>query len=158
MMTEMEAPMTQMIFINLPVSDVEASTAFYEALGVTKNPFFSNETSSSMVISDTITVMLLSHDHWRNFTAKHIPDAKTSAQVMLCLSMDSPEACDAAVAAAQKAGGTADPTPKQDNGLMYGRSYEDPDGHIWEVMWMDMAAMQTAMTAQDRSLQKGNTS
>lgn len=140
--------MTQMIFINLPVSDVQASTAFYEALGAKKNAVFSNETSSSMVISDTITVMLLSHERWHDFTPKQIPDAKRSAQVLLCLSMNSPEACDAAVANAEKAGGTADPTPKQDHGFMYGRSYEDPDGHIWEVMWIDMAAMQKAMAAQ----------
>lgn len=137
-----------MIFINLPVSDVQASTAFYEALGAKKNETFSNETSSSMVISDTITVMLLSHKRWRDFTSKQIPDARKSAQVLLCLSMDSSENCDAAVAAAKLAGGTADPTPKQDHEFMYGRSYEDPDGHIWEVMWMDMAAMQKAMAAQ----------
>ncbi len=141
--------MTQMIFINLPVSDVQASTAFYEALGAKKNEIISNETSSSMVISDTITVMLLSHARWRDFTSKKITDAKASAQVLLCLSMDNPEACDAAVATAVKNGGKADPTPKQNHGFMCGRSYEDPDGHIWEVMWMDLAAMQTAMAAQD---------
>ncbi len=134
--------MSQKIFINLPVSDVKRSTAFYEALGAIKNERFSNETTSGMVISDTIHVMLLSPERWRDFTAKTIPDAKTSAQVLLCLTMDSPEACDAAVAAAVAAGGTADPTPKQDYGFMYGRSYEDPDGHIWEVTWMDLAAME----------------
>ena len=133
--------MTRMIFINLPVSDVQASTTFYKALGATKNDTFSNQTSSSIVISDTITVMLLSHERRRDFTSKQIPDTKKSAQVLLCLSMDSPEACDAAVDVAVRSGGTADPTPKQDHGFMYGRSYEDPDGHIWEVMWMDMAAM-----------------
>ena len=137
--------MSQKIFINLPVSDVKRSTAFYEALGAIKNDRFSNETTSGMVISDTLHVMLLSHERWRDFTAKTIPDAKTSAQVLLCLTMDSPEACDAAVAAAVAAGGTADPTPKQDYGFMYGRSYEDPDGHIWEVAWMDLAAMEKAM-------------
>lgn len=141
--------MSQMIFINLPVSDVQASTAFYQALGATKNEAFSGEASSSMVISDTVTVMLLSHDRWRDFTSKQIPDAKASAQVLLCLSMESKEACDVAVDAAIKAGGSADPTPKQDHEHMYGRSYEDPDGHIWEVMWMDMEAMQEEMAAQN---------
>ncbi len=141
--------MTQMLFINLPVANVSASTRFYKALGATKNDTFSNETSSSMVISDTISVMLLSHDRWRDFTSKTIPDAKKSAQVLLCLSMENRDACDAAVDAAVKAGGSADPTPKQDHGFMYGRSYEDPDGHIWEVMWMDMAAMQKAMSGQN---------
>lgn len=136
--------MTQMIFINLPVSDVQASTVFYEALGATKNKQFSSEANSNMVISDAISVMLLSHDRWRDFTSKTIPDAKTSAQMLLCLSKESREACDAAVDAAVKAGGKADPIPKQDHGFMYGRSYEDPDGHIWEAMWMDMAEMQKA--------------
>lgn len=136
--------MSQMIFVNLPVSDVAKSTAFYEALGAVKNPKFSNETASGMVLSDTIHVMLLSHERYRDFTTKAIPDAKASAQMLLCLSMESREACDAAVDKAVAAGGTADPTPTQDFGFMYGRSYEDPDGHIWEVMWMDLAEMEKA--------------
>ena len=136
--------MTQMIFINLPVADVRASTAFYEALGATRNEMFSNETTSSMVISDAITVMLLAHERWRDFSSRKIPNAKESAQVLLCLSRDSREACDAAVEAAVTAGGTADPTPKQDLGFMYGRSFDDPDGHIWEVVWMDMAAVEAS--------------
>ncbi|MCA9528880.1 MAG: hypothetical protein KC543_01945 [Myxococcales bacterium] len=136
--------MTQMIFINLPVADVRASTAFYEALGATRNEMFSNETTSSMVISDAITVMLLAHERWRDFSSRKIPNAKESAQVLLCLSRDSREACDAAVEAAVAAGGTADPTPKQDLGFMYGRSFDDPDGHIWEVVWMDMAAVEAS--------------
>lgn len=140
--------MTQTIFVNLPVSNVPASTAFYQALGAEKNETFSNETNSSMVISDTITVMLLSHERWRDFTSKSIPDARNSAQVLLCLSMESRDACDAAVDAAVKAGGAADPTPRQDHGFMYGRSYEDPDGHIWEVMWMDLAEMEKSMSAE----------
>src|SRR5690606_8829365 len=134
--------MTQMIFINLPVADVQASTIFYEALGATKNGTFSDETCSSMVISDTVTAMLLSHTRWRDFTSKKIPNARESAQVLLCLSMDSRAACDAAVDAAVTAGGVADPIPKQDHDFMYGRSYEDPDGHIWEAMWMDVAEME----------------
>lgn len=139
--------MPRTIFVNLPVSDVPASTAFYEALGATRNARFSNEASSCMEVSDTISVMLLSHDRWRDFTSRAIPDAKASAQVLLCLSQESRDACDAAVAAAVKAGGTADPTPKQDHGFMYGRSYDDPDGHIWEVVWMDLARMETASGA-----------
>ncbi|MFP7571032.1 VOC family protein [Marivita sp. S2033] len=141
--------MTQMIFINLPVADVDASARFYEAVGATRNDTFSDETCASMVISDTITAMLLSHARWRDFTSKQIPDAKSSAQVLLCLSMDSREACDAAVEAAVKAGGVADPIPKQDHGFMYGRSYEDPDGHIWEAMWMDEEEMKRSMAAKD---------
>ncbi len=137
--------MSQMIFVNLPVTDLEKSTAFYKALGAVKNEKFSNETTSCMVLSETIHVMLLNHDRYRDFTSKAIPDAKASAQMLLCLSMDSSQACDKAVDTAVEAGGTADPTPKQDYGFMYGRSYEDPDGHIWEVMWMDAAAMDKAM-------------
>ena len=138
--------MSQMIFVNLPVTDLEKSTAFYKALGAVKNEKFSNETTSGMVFSETIHVMLLKHDRYRDFTSKAIPDAKASAQMLLCLSMDSRQACDKAVDTAVEAGGTADPTPKQDYGFMYGRSYEDPDGHIWEVMWMDVAVMDKAMS------------
>ena len=137
--------MSQKIFINLPVTDVKRSTAFYEAMGGRKNDRFSNETASCMVLSEEIHVMLLEHARWRDFTPKTIPDAKTSAQVLLCLTLDSGAACDAAVDQAVAAGGLADPTPRQDYGFMYGRSYEDPDGHIWEVSWMDLAAMEMAM-------------
>ena len=93
-----------------------------------------------MVISETINVMLLTHDKWRNFTSKAIPDAHQSAQVMLCLSSETKAGVSELVEAAVGAGGKADPTPTQDFDFMYGRSFEDPDGHIWEVGWMDMAA------------------
>ncbi|MDQ1155593.1 VOC family protein [Brevundimonas sp. SORGH_AS_0993] len=94
-----------------------------------------------MVISDVIHVMILTHDKWRTFTDRQIPDAQASAQMLLCLSHDSREAVDAIVAKAEQAGGTADPNATQDHGFMYGRSYADPDGHIWEVMWMDPAGI-----------------
>ncbi|MBJ7319244.1 MAG: lactoylglutathione lyase [Brevundimonas sp.] len=132
--------MTQLIFINLPVADLNRSIAFYEAVGATKNPMFSDETAACMVLSDVIHVMLLTHDKWRTFTDRAIPDARASAQMLLCLSRDSREAVDAVVAQAGAAGGTADPNKPQDYGFMYGRSYADPDGHIWETMWMDPAA------------------
>ena len=132
--------MTQLIFINLPVADLNRSIAFYEAVGATKNPMFSDETAACMVLSDVIHVMLLTHDKWRTFTDRQIPDAQVSAQVLLCLSRDSREAVDTVVAQAGGAGGVIDPTATQDYGFMYGRSYADPDGHIWEVMWMDPAA------------------
>lgn len=140
--------MTQTIFINLPVSDLSASTEFYQALGATKNDQFSSEANACMTISDTISVMLLTHERWRDFTSKTIPDAHASSQMLLCLSAENRDACDAAIDAAVKAGGKADPTPKQDHGFMYGRSYEDPDGHIWEVMWMDEVEMKKAMDAE----------
>ena len=136
--------MTQMIFINLPVTDLKRSIAFYEAIGATNNPQFSDETAAMMSFSEAVNVMLLTHDKWRQFTQKTIPDANSHAQVLLALSRDSREAVDAITASAESQGTVIDPTPKQDYGWMYGRSFEDPDGHIWEVMWMDAAAMQNA--------------
>lgn len=133
--------MSQLIFINLPVADLSKSIAFYEAVGATKNPKFSDDTAACMVLSDVIHVMLLTHDKWRTFTDRQIPDARVSAQVMLCLSQASREAVDAVVDRAGGAGGRTDPNATQDYGFMYGRSYADPDGHIWEVMWMDPAAV-----------------
>lgn len=133
--------MQKMIFVNLPVTDLAKSTAFYEAIGATKNPQFSDDKVSSMMISDTIVVMLLTHGRYRDFTSKTIPDAHNSAQMLLCLSEESRADVDGRVASAVKGGGKADPTPQQDYGFMYGRSFEDPDGHIWEIMWMDPAAV-----------------
>lgn len=131
----------QMIFVNLPVADLGQSKAFYEAVGFQNNPQFSDDTAACMVLSETIMVMLLTHAKWARFTTRTIPDAKTTAQVLLCISRDSREAVDAIVETAAKYGGTADPTPVQDMGFMYGRSFEDPDGHIWETMWMNPAAL-----------------
>lgn len=136
--------MTQLIFVNLPVADLAKSMAFYEAVGFTNNPMFTDETAACMVLSDAIHVMLLTHEKWQSFTAKPIPNARESAQVMLCLSRDSRDAVDAITDAAARAGGTPDCNPRQDYGFMYGRSFEDPDGHIWEVMWMDLEAAQNA--------------
>jgi predicted lactoylglutathione lyase len=135
---------TQMIFVNLPVTDLARSKAFYEAIGATNNPQFSDDTAAMMSFSEAVNVMLLTHDKWRQFTSRTIPDARTNAQVLLCLSRDSREAVDAITETAGARGVGIDPTPKQDYGFMYGRSFEDPDGHIWEVMWMDMATMNQA--------------
>jgi predicted lactoylglutathione lyase len=133
--------MAQMIFVNLPVTDLKRSMAFYETVGAANEPSFTNEAAAMMRFSQEVNVMLLTHDFWRTFTAKEIPDTHRAAQVLLCLSADSREAVDAQVEAARAAGGVLDPTPTQDmGGMMYGRSFEDPDGHIWEVMWMDAAA------------------
>lgn len=130
--------MSKTIFVNLPVSDLERSTAFYEAVGFEKNPQFCNEMASGMQWSDSIHVMLLTHDFWKTFTDKTIADAENVAQVLLCLGHDSRAEVDAIVERARAAGGRPEPTPSQDMGFMYGRSFEDPDGHIWENMWMDM--------------------
>jgi len=133
--------MTKMIFVNLPVTDLPRSKAFYEAVGFTNNPQFTNENAAGMVWSDTIHVMLLTHEFWKTFTDRAIPNAHESAQVFLCLSHDSREAVDAIVAKAGANGGRSEPTPTQDHGFMYGSSFEDPDGHIWENVYMDMAAV-----------------
>jgi predicted lactoylglutathione lyase len=132
--------MSQMIFINLPVTDLPRSVAFYEAVGATKNPMFSDDTAACMVLSETIYVMLLTHEKWATFGDVPILDARTGAQVFLCLTRDDKPAVDAVVQKALAAGGSADPTPAQDYGFMYGRSFRDPDGHIWENVWMDPAA------------------
>ena len=143
-----ERPMSKLIFINLPVRDLPRSIAFYEALGAQKNEQFTDHTAACMVFSETIHVMLLTHDKFRQFTPKKIADAKQTTEVLLCVSADSKEAVDEMVSKAGAAGGLADPGPKQDYGFMYGRSFEDPDGHIWEVMWMDVEAAKTAMAPQ----------
>jgi uncharacterized protein len=138
--------MTQMIFVNLPVRDVARSTAFYEAIGCTKDERFSNEMASSMKLSEEIVFMILSHDFFKTFTPKPIADAHATTEVLLCISRDSREAVDAIVEKAAAAGGKADIREKQDMGFMYGRSFEDPDGHVFEPMYMDLEAAMSAMT------------
>lgn len=132
--------MPRMIFVNLPVADLKRATAFYETIGAVRNPQFSDDTASGMVFSDTIHVMLLTHEKYRQFTSKKIADATTSSEVLIALSADSRADVDAMVEKAEAGGVVIDPTPVQDHGFMYGRSFEDPDGHIWEVFWMDVAA------------------
>jgi predicted lactoylglutathione lyase len=139
--------MAKLIFINLPVSDLARSNAFYQAIGAVKNEQFSDNTASCMVFSDTIHAMLLTHDKYRQFTTKTIADARTTSEVLICISADSRDEVDDLVKKAKAAGGGIDPTPRQDFGFMYGRSFEDPDGHIWEVMWMDVEAATKAMAA-----------
>lgn len=138
--------MPKMIFVNLPVRDVKKSTDFYLSLGAAKDERFSDETGSCLVFSETIFVMALSHEKFAQFTTKEIADAGRTAQVLLCLSCESSAEVDDTVAKAAAAGGKADPGPKQDHGFMYGRSFEDLDGHIFEVMWMDIEAAMRAFT------------
>jgi predicted lactoylglutathione lyase len=140
--------MSKLIFINLPVADLERATAFYQAVGAQKNEQFSDNTASCMVFSDTIHAMLLTHDKFRQFTPKRIADARATSEVLIAISADSRDAVDAMVEKARAAGGAPDPGPKQDYGFMYGRSFEDPDGHIWEVVWMDVEAAKKAGSEQ----------
>jgi uncharacterized protein len=137
----MERKMPTMIFVNLPVKDLPKSMAFYSALGFKNNPQFTDETAACMVISDTIFVMLLTHAKFETFTPKAISDATKTTEVLNCLSRESRAEVDETVRRAKAAGGATfnDPT---DHGFMYHHSFQDPDGHIWEVMWMDPAAVQ----------------
>ena len=130
--------MSRMIFVNLPIDDLERSKRFYEAIGARNEPKFSNEAAAMMVLSDTISVMLLTKPFYSTFTSKPIADARNSSSVLLALSCDSAAEVDQLVEAAAANGGKADPGPKQEmDGMMYGRSFEDPDGHHWEPMWMN---------------------
>jgi len=128
----------KLIFVNLPVADLDRAKAFYASLGFTNNPTFTDETAACMVWSDTIYVMLLTHAKWAEFTSRPIPDTGSS-EVMLAFSFDSREEVDQITEKAGEAGGTADVNPKQDHGFMYGRDFLDPDGHVWEAFWMDPA-------------------
>ena len=141
--------MSKMIFVNLPVSDLARSIAFYEAIGGSKNEKFSNEMAAAIVFSDSIYVMLLTHDFYRTFTTKEIADPSRTSGILLALSCESPADVDAMVERAAAAGGTADPGPKQDFGFMYGRSFEDPDGHHWEPHWMDPKAAEQGAHATE---------
>ena len=139
--------MSKLIFVNLPVADLPAASAFYEAIGFTNNPMFTDETAACMVLTDVIHVMLLTHDKFAQFTPKTIADAKATSEVLICISEDSREGVDAITGKALAAGGR-ETRETQDYGFMYGRSFEDLDGHIWEPMWMDMEAATAAMAPQ----------
>lgn len=131
----------QMIFVNLPVDDLDASKKFFTELGYSINPQFSDETAASVVISDSIIAMLLTRRKYAEFTKKEIADATKSSEVLIALSAESREKVDELVDKALAAGGsTAGET--QDHGFMYGRSFDDLDGHTWEIVWMDPAAVE----------------
>ncbi len=135
----MTAATPRMIFVNLPVRDLQRSIAFYEATGASLNPIFTDDTAACMVLSDTIFVMLLTHEKFASFTSRRIID-RDSVEALLCISCPSKQAVLDQLRAAVDAGGRPDPIAEQDYGFMYARSYEDPDGHIWEIMWMDPVA------------------
>ncbi|PZT68440.1 glyoxalase [Streptomyces sp. SW4] len=131
----------QMIFVNLPVNDIDASKKFFSELGYTINPQFSDENTASVVISDTIVAMMLARPKYAEFTKKEIVDATKSSEVLIALSAESREKVDELVDKAIAAGGS--PTGEtQDHGFMYGRAFDDLDGHTWEVVWMDPAAVE----------------
>ncbi|MFD7066719.1 VOC family protein [Streptomyces sp. NPDC059913] len=133
--------MPQMIFVNLPVKDLERSKDFFGKLGYFSNPQFTDDTTACVVISETIFVMLLTEERFRQFTKKEIADPATSTGAILALSAESRQKVDELADAALAAGGSPANDP-MDYGTMYGRSFQDPDGHIWEVMWMDPAVVE----------------
>lgn len=132
--------MPRMIFVNLPVNHLAASIRFYEAIGCEKNEQFSNEQAAMMVWSDTISFMLLTRDYFQTFTPKSVADAQQTSEVLIALSLDSRADVDAITEAAAAAGGEADIREPQDEGFMYGRSFQDLDGHVFEPVWMDVEA------------------
>lgn len=133
--------MPKMIFLNLPVKDLATATRFYESIGCRRNPQFSDDKSSSMAWSDAIVFQLLTHGYYATFTAKPIADAHAASAALFALSCDSRAEVDRIVEAAAKAGGRADVRAAQDFGFMYNRTFEDPDGNVFEPVWMDMSAV-----------------
>lgn len=141
--------MARMIFVSLPVADLKRSIAFYQAVGAVKNEQFCDDTTACMAFSDTIYVMLTTPDKFNQFTPKKIADARTICQVLLCLSADSRDEVDDLINRAVGAGGTPDPSPVDDFSFMYGRSFDDPDGHGWGVNYMDMEAAEAQFAAEN---------
>jgi len=132
--------MLSKIFVNLPVASLDQSVGFFKALGFSFNAQFTDDTATCMVVSEDISVMLLTHPKFAQFTTKPISDASKATEVLLCLACESREEVDALVKKALAAGGTT-PKPAQDHGFMYGHGFTDLDGHIWELIWMDTSAL-----------------
>lgn len=133
--------MPRMIFVNLPVKDLAAATAFYEAVGCEQNIQFSDDNASSMMWSDTIVFMLLKHEFYSTFTTRPIADGHAVSAHLLALSMDSRDEVDAIIDKAGTAGGRIDFRPAQDYGFMYSRAFEDLDGNVFEPVWMNPEGM-----------------
>ncbi|MFF8230847.1 VOC family protein [Streptomyces caelestis] len=131
----------QMIFVNLCVSDLDASRKFFTELGYSINEQFSDDTAASVVISDTIVVMLLTKEKYAQFTKKEIADSRKTSEVLIALSAESREKVDELVEKAVAAGGSVS-GETQDHGFMYGRAFDDLDGHTFEVVWMDPSAVE----------------
>jgi len=132
--------MSRKIFINLPVKDLNKSMDFFKKLGFTFNPQFTDETAACMVISEDIFSMLLTHPKFKSFAPNPIVDATKSTEVLITLSCESRDEVDDMVRKATAAGGKTF-RPPHDYGFMYGHAFQDLDGHIWEVFWMDPSAL-----------------
>ena len=136
--------MAEMIFVNLPVRDLPRSIAFYEAVGMRKDDRFCDDTTAMMVHSDTISFMLLTHDRFTGFAMRPVADAHVAPEVLIGLSAESRADVDAFVEHARDAGASIDLSPPDDYGFMYGRNYQDLDGHLFNVVWMDVEAAMAA--------------
>ncbi|MGP3978129.1 VOC family protein [Streptomyces sp. 8N114] len=132
--------MSRKIFVNLPVKDLDRSVDFFTKCGFSFNPQFTDENATCMVVSDDIYVMLLVEPFFKSFSKREIPDTAQTSEVLVALSADSREDVDELVDTALTAGAGAH-GDTQEEGPMYGRAFTDPDGHIWEIMWMDPAAV-----------------
>lgn len=130
----------RMIFVNLPVASKDASRDFFAALGFAHNPAFSDDKTVSIVISEQIVAILMEKDRFETFLRQPVADARATTQVLLALSCESRAEVDDLKARALAAGGS-EWMPSQDHGFMYGASFQDPDGHVWELSWMDPAAI-----------------
>jgi uncharacterized protein len=128
--------MATKIFVNLPVKDLAQSVDFFKALGFDFNAQFTDETAACMVVSEDIYVMLLTHTKFKEFTPKNICDATKSTEVLVCLSCESRGEVDELVRKAVAVGGSTYNEP-QDHGFMYGHGFQDRDGHIWELIYME---------------------
>jgi len=128
---------TSNVFVNLPVVDLDRSKQFFSALGFSINPQFTDENAASIVISDHIYAMLLTPEFFARFTNKPVADAQTSTEAIVALSADSRSEVDELVDKALAAGAIATREPDTEYPFMYSRSFSDPDGHQWEVLWMD---------------------
>lgn len=131
--------MHKQIFVNLPVRDLRRSREFFASLGFEFNPQFSNDDAACMIVGENIYAMLLVERFFQGFTNKPVANARETTEVLTCLSCESREEVDALVAKALTAGGRA-PNPKQDYGFMCSHGFEDPDGHVWELAYMQAAA------------------
>lgn len=129
----------QMIFLNLATTRLDTSKKFFTELGYALNDDFSDDTTASIPLTDTVVLMLHTHQKYKEFTSKEIVDSTKSSEILLALSAESREKVDELVEKAVAAGGSITGDP-QDHGFMYGRAFNDPDGHTWEVMWMDPTA------------------
>jgi uncharacterized protein len=136
--------MTTQIFVNLPVKDLDKSVAFFKAVGFKNNPKFTDKTAACIVFSNDINAMLLTHDKFKEFAKKPLADAHKTTEVLTCLTFDNKAKIDEIVDKAVAAGGSEPKREPQTNGSMYMRTFDDLDGHVWEIMWMDPKGMEKA--------------